>query len=89
MSNREVGNFKYKTNKEVRRKIDKILHNTVIMFANLGTGTPLDVGSKTEAKRLEVEMLDKIKDIDEDFYHDRLKIQRSEEKNETNQEQES
>lgn len=89
MSNREVGNFKYKTNKEVRRKIDRILHDTVIMFANLGTNTPLDVGTKEEAKRLEVEMLDKIKDIDEDFYHDRLKIQRSEEKNETNQEQES
>ena len=34
-------------------------------------------------------LIDKIKDIDEDFYYDRLKIQRSEEKNETNQEQES
>lgn len=74
MSNREVGNFKYKTNKEVRRKIDKILHDTVIMYANLGTKTPLDVGSKKEAKRLEVEMIDRIKDIDEDFYHERLKI---------------
>tara|TARA_R110002072_G_scaffold122468_1_gene257064 strand:+ start:1640 stop:1909 length:270 start_codon:yes stop_codon:yes gene_type:complete len=89
MSEREPGNFKYRTNKEIRRKIDKILHDTVIMFANLGTNTPLDVGTKEEAKRLEIGMLDKIKDIDEDFYHDRLKIQRSEEKNETVQEQES
>lgn len=85
MSNREPGKFKYVTNKEVRRKIDRILHDTVIMFANLGTKTSLDVGSKEEAKRLEVIMLDKIKDIDEDFYHDRLKIPRkSETENQAN-----
>jgi hypothetical protein len=85
MSNREPGKFKYVTNKEVRRKIDRILHDTVTMFANLGTKTSLDVGSKEEAKRLEVIMLDKIKDIDEDFYHDRLKIPRkSETENQAN-----
>ena len=76
---RDAGNMKYDTNQQVRSKIDNILHECVVMFANVGMDTPFDVGSREEAKRLEKEKLDQIKEIDEQFYHDRLYIKRSEE----------
>jgi hypothetical protein len=72
MRKREPNKIKYDTNKSVKSKIDKILHDCVIMFANLGTNTPLDVGTKEEAKRIEKEKLESIKEIDIDFYNDRL-----------------
>ena len=72
MRKREPNKTKYDTNKSVKTKIDKILHDCVIMFANLGTNTPLDVGTKEEAKRIEKEKLESIKEIDIDFYNDRL-----------------
>ena len=86
---RDAGNMKYDTNQQVRSKIDNILHECVIMFANVGMDTPLDVGSREEAKRLEKEKLDQIKEIDEQFYHDRLYIKRSEEDKEKIEEQKS
>ena len=76
---RDAGNMKYHTNKQIRGKIDNILHDCAVMFANVGMDTPLDVGSREEAKRLEIEKLDLIKEIDEQFYHDRLYIKRNEE----------
>lgn len=75
---RDASNMKYDTNQQIRSKIDNILHECVIMFANVGMDTPLDVGSREEAKRLEKEKLDQIKEIDEQFYHDRLYIKRNE-----------
>ena len=79
MKKRQPGQIKYDTNKSVRSKVDKILHDTVIMFANLGTNTPLDVGTKEEAKRIEKEKLESIKDIDLDFYNDRLLLKKEDE----------
>ena len=76
---RDASNMKYDTNQQVRSKIDNILHECAVMFANVGMDTPLDVGSREEAKRLEKKKLDQIKEIDEQFYHDRLYIKRSEE----------
>ena len=86
---RDASNMKYDTNQQVRSKIDNILHECVVMFANVGMDTPLDVGSREEAKRLEKEKLDQIKEIDEQFYHDRLYIKRSEEDKEKIEEQKS
>ena len=86
---RDAGNMKYDTNQQVRSKIDNILHECVVMFANVGMDTPLDVGSREEAKRLEKEKLDQIKEIDEQFYHDRLYIKRSEKDKEKIEEQKS
>ena len=86
---RAASNMKYDTNQQIRSKIDNILHECVIMFANVGMDTPLDVGSREEAKRLEKEKLDQIKEIDEQFYHDRLYIKRSEEDKEKIEEQKS
>ena len=64
---------KYYTNKSIRDKIDKILHECSIMFSNLGTKTPLDVGSRLKAKKEERRLLMQIKGIDEDFFKDRFK----------------
>ena len=79
MKERQPGQIKYDTNKSVRSKIDKILHDCVVMFANLGTNTPLDVGTKEDAKRIEKEKLEGIKDIDLDFYNDRLLLKKEDE----------
>ena len=64
---------KYYTNKSIRDKIDKILHECSVMFSNLGTKTPLDVGSRLKAKKEERRLLMQIKGIDEDFFKDRFK----------------
>ena len=64
---------KYYTNKSIRDKIDKILHECSIMFSNLGTKTPLDVGSRVNAKKEERKLLMQIRNIDEDFFKDRFK----------------
>ena len=64
---------KYYTNKSIRDKIDKILHECSIMFSNLGTKTPLDVGSRVNAKKEERRLLMQIRNIDEDFFKDRFK----------------
>ncbi len=64
---------KYYTNKSIRDKIDKILHECSIMFSNLGTKTPLDVGSRVNAKKEERKLLMKIRDLDGDFFKDRFK----------------
>ena len=76
---RDASNMKYDTNQQIRSKIDNILHECAVMFANVGMDTPLDVGSREEAKRLEKIKLNQIKEIDEQFYHDRLYIKRNEE----------
>jgi hypothetical protein len=65
--------YKYKTNKAIRAKIDKILEECSIMFANVNTKTPLDVGSREKAKKEEKKLLKKIKEHDEDFFNDRFK----------------
>ena len=64
---------KYYTNKSIRDKIDKILHECSVMFSNLGTKTPLYVGSRLKAKKEERRLLMQIKGIDEDFFKDRFK----------------
>jgi hypothetical protein len=81
--------MKYTEDQAVKQKIDNILRECVSIFANLGTNTSKDLKTKEAAKEEERRLLDTIKDIDEEFYHDRLFIPRSEEKEETNQEQES
>ncbi len=61
-------NFKYYTNKTTKAKIDKILKECVSIFANVGTKTPLDVGTVTKAKIKERKLLLKIKELDMEFY---------------------
>jgi len=51
-----------------QQRIDEILHKCALLMANLGTKTPLDVGSRSKAKQLEREWLQEIKDIDPEQY---------------------
>ena len=51
---------KYYTNKSVRTRIDKILELNATYCANLGTKTPLDLGTKEAVEKKWVEMAQKI-----------------------------
>jgi len=53
---------------ENKEKVDAILQKCANLFANLGTGTPLDVGSDEKAKQLEQEWLKEIQSMDEKLY---------------------
>ena len=59
---------KYYTNASVREKVDKVLHKCALLFCNVGTGTPLDVGTREKAKKLEQKYLKEIKEYDESLY---------------------
>ena len=58
----------YYSNPGIKAKIDTILKKASIMMANIGTKTPLDVGSREEAKRLESEWLTEVKELDLEMY---------------------
>lgn len=51
-----------------QQQIDAILHRCALLMANLGTKTPLDVGTREKAKQQEQEWLQEIKDIDPEQY---------------------
>jgi hypothetical protein len=53
---------------EHKEKIDNILQKCANLFANLGTGTTLDVGSNEKAKQLEQEWLKEIQSMDAKLY---------------------
>tara|TARA_R110000824_G_scaffold42943_2_gene125801 strand:+ start:2220 stop:2465 length:246 start_codon:yes stop_codon:yes gene_type:complete len=59
-------NGRYKTNKSIHQKIDKILHTNAIMFSNLGCDDSLEMWKK--AKRIEWKRLQEIKTMDYAFY---------------------
>ena len=59
---------KYYTNKSVRKKIDKILKLNATYCANLGTKTPMDLGSKEAVEIKWVEMAQQIFDLDPEYY---------------------
>ena len=60
---------KYDTNKRVRTKIDKLLHENAQIWANLGTGTPLDVKTRDAGERKWKNLAKEIKKLDEDFFN--------------------
>jgi hypothetical protein len=53
---------------ENKEKVDAILQKCANLFANLGTGTALDVGSDQKAKQLEKEWLKEIQSMDAKLY---------------------
>ena len=59
---------KYYTNKKVRKQIDKILKLNATYCANLGTKTPMDLGSKEAVEAKWIEMAQKIFDLDPEYY---------------------
>jgi len=53
---------------ETKEKVDNILKKCAELFANLGTGTELDVKSEEKAKQLEKEWLKEIQSLDAELY---------------------
>jgi len=81
--------MKYHEDEVVKQEIDAILARCATIFSNLGTKTDLDLGSKDAARAEERRLLDKIKDLDEEFYNDRLlAVSDGEEEEQENTEQE-
>ena len=72
----------YYTDSTVRQKIDTILKECSTIFSNLGTNTSHDLKSKEAAKQKECELLSKIKELDGEFYRDRLSIEKTHNANE-------
>ena len=48
---REPDRLLYDTNKSVRAKIDKIMEEAVMLYANCNTGSSKDCGSREKAAR--------------------------------------
>ena len=63
----------YDTNKSTKKKIDKILEQCASLFANVGTNNKQDIGSLTKAYKEERNLLRQIKELDPQFYTERLK----------------
>ena len=61
-------NSPYHTDPATSEKIDAILKKSVVMMANLGTKTPLDVGDLQTARKLEQEWLQEVKELDREMY---------------------
>ena len=67
----------YYTDPTIRQKIDNILSECATIFSNLGTNTPHDLKSKEAAKEKECELLNRIKELDGEFYRNRLSTEKT------------
>jgi hypothetical protein len=54
--------------RDIQHRIDEILKKCVIMRANLGTKTSLDVGSVETAKQLEAQWLKEVNELSPEQY---------------------
>ncbi len=59
---------KYRDNKSIRTRIDKLLEKNASNVANSGTGSKLDIGDDSKVKEAWGEIQAKIKEIDPVFY---------------------
>ena len=57
---------KYRTNKTIKKRIDKILHKMAQIIADKDTGAKNDFGKRTKIELRKLEK--KIKEIDSHFY---------------------
>ena len=60
---------KYKTNKQIKEKIDKLLLENSQIWSNLGTGTSLDLKTREKGERRWKQLARKIKELDEQVYN--------------------
>jgi len=67
----------YFTDSSIREEIDALLKKCSTIFSNLGTGSNLDVGTKELADQRESELLHKIREIDEQFFTDKLSTEKT------------
>jgi hypothetical protein len=68
MKVRKDGTSPYYTNKSVRKKINKLLHENSMIWSNLGTGTNLDFKSRKEGEKQWGRIAKKIKELDQSFF---------------------
>ena len=60
---------KYRTNKTIHAKIDRLLHENAQIWSNLGTDTPLDIGTREKGERKWKKLAKQIKELDEEFFN--------------------
>ena len=60
---------RYRSNKSTKKKIDKLLEKNAQIWANLGTETPLDVGTKKKGEHKWKLIAKEIKKLDEPFFN--------------------
>jgi len=58
----------YHTNKKIRKAIDRVLEKNAINWANLGTGTKLDLKTKEATEEAWVEMSKIIYNLDSEYW---------------------
>lgn len=63
-----VNQTPYQTNKKIRKAIDKVLERNATNWANLGTGTPLDLKTKEATEEAWVNMSKIIYELDSEFW---------------------
>jgi len=68
MKKKGVNLSPYMTNKKVRKAIDKVLEKNATNWANLGTGTKLDLKTKEATEEGWVEMSKIIYNLDPEFW---------------------
>lgn len=68
MRKKGVDQTPYMTNKKVRKAIDKVLEKNATNWANLGTGTKLDLKTKRATEEAWVEMSKIIYNLDSEYW---------------------
>lgn len=63
-----VNQTPYQTNKKIRKAIDKVLERNANNWANLGTGTSLDLKTKEATEEAWVNMSKIIYELDPEFW---------------------
>ena len=69
MKLRKDGTSPYYTNKAIKEKIDKLLHQNSIIWSNLGTGSPIDYITREKGEAAWSVLATQIKEMDEVFYN--------------------
>jgi hypothetical protein len=68
MRKKGIDQTPYQTNKKIRKAIDKVLEKNAINWANLGTGTMLDLKTKEATEEAWVEMSKIIYNLDSEYW---------------------
>lgn len=68
MRKKGIDQTPYQTNKKIRKAIDRVLEKNAINWANLGTGTMLDLKTKEATEEAWVEMSKIIYNLDSEYW---------------------
>lgn len=68
MRKKGIDQTPYQTNKKIRKAIDRVLEKNAINWANLGTGTKIDLKTKEATEEAWVEMSKIIYNLDSEYW---------------------